>query len=387
MACLFRTIKTQLLEIRDPGAQWTESEGFLETPVGFLTGFSTLEEAMTSLEVIRSAHFQCFDYATQKVASITDEKRDLLTNRIKELAEALEDWSTNFDSLLYEHPDLKRSALVGDNPALLLLQIHRATLVITLSFSFASCDVSIDTFGPEFRTILSAAARIIDPSLSSPHHSPQDESKVEHAYSRRKEASSDVDLLLWRGAGSLICTPLSQNLGPIPTSEDDVHCTINNKEHTPSEVPPINSFSDALNLDSTPILKPTFSVGLGIIYPLFIVCAHCWDARLRLQAFHLLKICNRKEGIWDSQVTARVAEMVIILEEQETLKEFQRSGRPFNPLTTVASEVPDHARIRWLSVKFASETEAHIKYRMDRDKVPPGFPSIEQRTHLNILKW
>lgn len=387
MTCLFRTIKTQILEIGDRGEQCTDSERFLETPIRVLTGFFTLEEAMTSLEIIRNAHLKCFDYSTQVVNS-TDKKRDLMTKRVEELTEAVENWSTDFESLLNTSPDLKRSAFAGDNPALLLIQIHRATLTITLSFSFVPYENPIDTFGPEFRAITRAAARFIDLSHPSPHGVPQIGSKVERTSSpRRKDTSFDADSLLSTGSGLLTCATLSKSLSSFPPSEDGINCTIDSEEDAPSEGLDTNRISEMPSHDFTPIIKPTFSVGLGIIYPLFIVCAHCRDAQTRHQALHLLKICNRKEGIWDSLLTARVAEMAIDVEEQETLRHFQRSGRPFNPLITAASEVPDHARVRWLSVKFVSDTEARIKYRLGGDEVPPGLPSIQQRTHVKVMKW
>lgn len=63
--------------------------------------------------------------------------------------------------------------------------------------------------------------------------------------------------------------------------------------------------------------KPSYSVGLSIVEPLHAVCLRCRHPQIRRQALHLLKMCNRKEGIWDSLITAKVAERMIELESTQ----------------------------------------------------------------------
>ncbi|ETN47110.1 uncharacterized protein HMPREF1541_01300 [Cyphellophora europaea CBS 101466] len=79
-----------------------------------------------------------------------------------------------------------------------------------------------------------------------------------------------------------------------------------------------------LKRPATPLLprpgdfyKPSYSVGLSIIEPLLTVCIRCRNPRIRQQALQLLKMCNRKEGIWDSLITATVAERMIELEDSQ----------------------------------------------------------------------
>lgn len=64
--------------------------------------------------------------------------------------------------------------------------------------------------------------------------------------------------------------------------------------------------------------KPSYSVGLSIVEPLHSVCVRCRNPRIRRQALQLLKMCNRKEGIWDSLICAKVAERIIDLETAQT---------------------------------------------------------------------
>ena len=55
------------------------------------------------------------------------------------------------------------------------------------------------------------------------------------------------------------------------------------------------------------LMPPSFSMGLGIVPILFVIGTRCNDVPVRDQALHLLRICNRKEGFWDSQLSAILA--------------------------------------------------------------------------------
>jgi len=58
------------------------------------------------------------------------------------------------------------------------------------------------------------------------------------------------------------------------------------------------------------------SSGLGCVMPLHVVAARCRNPRLRRRAVKLLLECSRREGIWDSLVTGRVAAQTVEIEEQ-----------------------------------------------------------------------
>lgn len=70
----------------------------------------------------------------------------------------------------------------------------------------------------------------------------------------------------------------------------------------------------APNDDSSP--RSTFSFPMGILNSLYIVCTRCRDPFTRRRALHLLKSCNRREGIFDSLLVARAAEEFIKMEER-----------------------------------------------------------------------
>jgi hypothetical protein len=64
-------------------------------------------------------------------------------------------------------------------------------------------------------------------------------------------------------------------------------------------------------------IKPSFSADLGIVPPLFVVATKCRDPILRRQAIQLLKSSARREGMWDSELAARIGIWIAGIEEQE----------------------------------------------------------------------
>lgn len=62
-------------------------------------------------------------------------------------------------------------------------------------------------------------------------------------------------------------------------------------------------------------IKPSFSADLGIVPPLFVVATKCRDRATRYKAIQLLKSSPRREGMWDSELTARIAMWIADIEE------------------------------------------------------------------------
>ena len=59
-----------------------------------------------------------------------------------------------------------------------------------------------------------------------------------------------------------------------------------------------------------------FSTDLGIVGPLYYVCARCRDIPLRNEALELLTRCPRLEGMWSSEVAARMVKEYWAIEER-----------------------------------------------------------------------
>jgi hypothetical protein len=66
-------------------------------------------------------------------------------------------------------------------------------------------------------------------------------------------------------------------------------------------------------------IKPSFSADLGIVPPLYVVATKCRNSVIRQQAIQLLRSSSRREGMWDSELTARIGMWICQVEEEEDL--------------------------------------------------------------------
>lgn len=96
---------------------------------------------------------------------------------------------------------------------------------------------------------------------------------------------------------------------------------------------------------------PSFSLDMHIIAPLYCVAHRCRDPVIRRKAISLLYATPRQEGIWNSILTARVAQRLMEIEEAGL-------GR-----IQSCSDVPEWARITGVNVQFdLEECQATIEY-------------------------
>ncbi|KAK7749518.1 hypothetical protein SLS53_000093 [Cytospora paraplurivora] len=66
-------------------------------------------------------------------------------------------------------------------------------------------------------------------------------------------------------------------------------------------------------------IKPSFSADLGIVPPLYVVATKCRDPVIRRKAIQLLRSSSRREGMWDSELVARIGMWIMGIEEEEDL--------------------------------------------------------------------
>jgi hypothetical protein len=64
-------------------------------------------------------------------------------------------------------------------------------------------------------------------------------------------------------------------------------------------------------------IKPSFSADLGIVPPLYVVATKCRNPVIRRQAIQLLTSSARREGMWDSELAARIGHWITAIEEEE----------------------------------------------------------------------
>ncbi|KAL8949544.1 MAG: hypothetical protein Q9222_004353 [Ikaeria aurantiellina] len=117
--------------------------------------------------------------------------------------------------------------------------------------------------------------------------------------------------------------------------------------------------------------KPVFQLDQSIIGPLFSVAHKCRDPGIRRKAISLLYSAPRQEGVWDSILTARVAERIMNLEE-----------KGLGEVKTCA-DVPDSARISDIQVSFdLSARRGYINYLRLR-----SLDSKVREPITDVLEW
>ena len=119
-----------------------------------------------------------------------------------------------------------------------------------------------------------------------------------------------------------------------------------------------------------------FTVSLGVVPILFEIAHRSRVRHLRDEALRLLRNCNRREGIWDSNAAARVAERLNCLQEE------------------VETAFPDDEqchRVIVTDMGLLTETEIPFKYMVAPTKTmmnsfwlnsfnpPPDMPEFECR--------
>ena len=88
-------------------------------------------------------------------------------------------------------------------------------------------------------------------------------------------------------------------------------------------------------------IKASFSADLGIVPPLFVVATKCRHPTLRRQAIQLLRSSSRREGMWDSELAARIGMWIAEVEEEEDalLTPGESPSLPYSRPSTSGSSV------------------------------------------------
>ena len=116
--------------------------------------------------------------------------------------------------------------------------------------------------------------------------------------------------------------------------------------------------------------SPEFSLDRNIIAPMYATAHRCRDPIIRREAVAILYAASRQEGVWNSTLTARVAERLIGIEEEGLGS------------VTCAQDVPEWSRIADVEVKFDQYNRiATIHYTRRHG-------STENCKHLmEIIEW
>lgn len=262
--------------------------------------FSTLEDARTALDDIWSS--VTLNIATERPSSMSGcEAKKNLEKMQSSINQELETWIKNFGALVNS---LKSKGPL-DRPmrnSINTMKLQWTTIRLlrqTDAALMVEDEMFWDGFKHEFEVMLAMAQTIVD--YSTP-------------------------------------TPLSAPKPPKPTKESSV-----------SEKPSKNSGEELL-----------FYLDNSILFPLFFIVAKSRDRKLRRKALTLLEQANRQEGVWNSNLLARVARRTIEIEEEgleaEDLERIPRERRVWRA-SALFEVAPRKAKIVFVRVGRPSVEE------------------------------
>ncbi|PMD58570.1 uncharacterized protein K444DRAFT_531619 [Hyaloscypha bicolor E] len=184
----------------------------------------------------------------------------------------LSQWEKAFDPLLESrrHANVSNTERAGRD---VLRMIHLMTTILFI-MGFSKTEMDFDNFVPLFKEIVELA----------------------------KEVVVDEELLL-----------AQERCGDVNACRHKADGRPMNRPHFPGLALHHPGYREE---DGFLHIKASFAMDLGIVPPLFVVATKCRDRKLRREAIRLLLSSPRREGMWDSILSGRVAQWIVEIEEE-----------------------------------------------------------------------
>lgn len=426
LQALFIRLDTQAMEIGDTSLRPSTEQ--LRQTNDIPTVFTTLETAQRSLDQILNnlVHFM------QSAESVYREDQPLpppILDSIRQghagLVKVYHAWCAAFDAYLTNNHMGTTSPISvlrsQSHPGVLILQIWRIIIRLIVYIDLHAGELAFDEFIEDFRMVVELAEAFIRQTAVP---SQAAEPKLKRAMFTNSKvlyklgSSSSRDLALLRkdlGCGRRGSDKSDLSHGFLGIQPDATPLVLPHRAASPAfahAASPSDSWSSSESPESSfsgttdpsvidkPVptsprsksgLKPTFSLSLGLITPLYMTASRCRDPTIRRRALHLLHTCNRKEGIWDSSLAALVAQRIVEIEEAGALPLGYTGGfaYPVNGTVVVlsASQIPDTARLREMETFFYSERHGKIRYRKSTGSAETEADGNLLEHYEELMSW
>ncbi|RJE20075.1 hypothetical protein PHISCL_07594 [Aspergillus sclerotialis] len=131
-------------------------------------------------------------------------------------------------------------------------------------------------------------------------------------------------------------------------------------------------------------LKPSFSVSMGIVAPLYDIATLCRDPSIRRRAMNVLRSASRQEGLLNSHVSAVAAEMVIGLEENLALGGGLNDLKDFTSVAALALESEQQLQQRHQQGHRSIRRSFEVPDAARLSLAYPSFDTVNRKAFLNI---
>lgn len=349
--------------------------------------FSTVNEAKDSLEDYINILFHETMGLTETLLKEQNSGKqvEILKTSHRVLTRQCQKWSDAFDGFLDNN---EISNLTNDDAAgVLLLEAYRTMLRVVHERDPTDIETKFDHYEDEYRIVLANVEEFIERTatfvfpLTAQTGAPLQQ--VRHQRLPRKELAKELKLTQDQNDQMI---QYAKNIVYFRREQmDNPSWKFEEKDHDPTMpqtmIQPTFSIEQSLTT-SMPLIRPTFSLGLGIVSILYVLACRCRYPFLRRKALHLLQICNRREGMWDSATVAHIVARIMSIEETGALMwmEFQGKG----PLElSRASDIPEWARVRDVVPVFGVGRSARLKYLRFKagtgmNGIPPEMEEFEE---------
>jgi hypothetical protein len=194
---------------------------------------------------------------------------------------ALTQWSKAFQPLL----DSRRSRGISNTERACINVLKMMQLMSSVLFlmAFSSSEMEFETFTTYFKDIVDLAKEVVvDEELSLAQQRCGDLASCRHRDAQTQSKRSSAMAGQFPG----LATHHSHVPGAYREEDGYLH------------------------------IKASFALDLGIVPPLFVVATKCRNRKLRRDAIRLLMSSPRREGMWDSILSGRVAKWIMEIEEE-----------------------------------------------------------------------
>lgn len=328
----FTAIRRQILELGDPnfhGAKPTLLWGMPSLPARF----SSYEQAMLHMEVLLTDVFDWADRA-DGLADLGPIPVDLsysLMLEFRSIKTNFEQWSTAFSVLSAEAIN---SSPNGHSPE--SVSSMKSHMTPSPSPTPSTTTSTTTTATPPKPPAVASMLKVYQALMT--------------AFLHRIEIADE----------SVMAAYMDDFWSALDAAEDFIrqtsHYVTPTERHTHTHTPSNNDTTLPQTMQ-TPIVRPTFSLALGVVPVLFLIATRAHNAAVSARALSLLQTCNRREGVWDSRLAARLVERVLEIKRGVELVRGPDSG--------VVLKIVDTA--------FLPAKRCLVRYRLVSPQTVPGL--------------
>jgi hypothetical protein len=140
-------------------------------------------------------------------------------------------------------------------------------------------------------------------------------------------------------------------------------------------------FETIISLTRSLISKTTSTSGistdLGLVPPLYVTISRCPLPHIRKEGLSLLQTMRRREGMWDSAISAKIAEQIISVDEEEVMIGVENLHSGLHDLGIVNSEI--------LHVRILNEADSEEGLLDDNVVIGIAFEKKDRSTGESVV--